>query len=64
MIDSGLYIVLNGGTVAANIFKSYDPLTGIWTALTTTGLPATIGTDAKMVCTPSNEAFATGTATA
>ena len=64
IIDSWLYIILNGGTVAANIFKSYDPLTGIWAALTTTGLPATIGTDAKMVCTPSNEAFATGTATA
>lgn len=64
IIDSGLYIVLNGGTLAAGILKSYDPLTAIRTSLTQTGLPGTINVDAKLVATPSNEAFATGTATA
>ena len=54
---------MNAGTIAAGIFKSYDPITGVWTSLTTTGLPATWGTDGRLVLTPSDDVFATGTAT-
>lgn len=64
VVEVGRFVVLNAGTVAANIFKTYNPITGQWVALATTGLPATIGTDAKLVATPSNDIFATGTATA
>lgn len=60
MVETGLFLVMNAGTIAANIFKSYDPLTGVWTALTTTGLPAAWGTDGRMVVTPSSDGvFAT-----
>ncbi|MFA6295530.1 MAG: hypothetical protein WC666_03890 [Candidatus Paceibacterota bacterium] len=62
--QTGTFYVLNAGTVAANIFKSFDTATGVTTALGTTGLPATIGTDAKLIATPSYVgAYATGTAT-
>lgn len=63
-IDTGRFIIMNGGTIAAGIFKSYDPLTGVITSLGTTGLPATWATDGKLVVTPSDDVFATGTATA
>lgn len=64
-----VWYVLNAGTTAANIFKKYDYATNTWTALQQTGLPATIGTDGKLVSTPSwidtsIVSFATGTATA
>lgn len=63
-ISSGSFFVMNAGTVAANIFKRYDIATGTWTALTTTGLPATWGTDGRMVI-PYNRVstFDSGTAT-
>lgn len=64
VIDTGLFIIMNAGTIAAGIVKSHDPLTGVTTSLGTTGLPATWGTDGRLVTTPSDDAFATGTATA
>jgi hypothetical protein len=49
-------------------FKKYDFATNTWTTLTITGLPASFGTDGRLVSTPSwlntdYKAFATGTAT-
>jgi hypothetical protein len=63
------WYVLGAGTLAAGSFKVYDFATNVWTTLTITGLPATIGTDCKLVSTPSRMDldvldFATGTATA
>jgi hypothetical protein len=63
------FFVLGAGTLAAGSFKSYDFATNTWTTCTITGLPATIGTDAKLISTPgwlddTYNAFATGTATA
>ena len=63
------FYVLNAGTLAANIFKKYCFCTNTWTALTQTGLPATISTDSKLIATPSwvdsdYLNFASGTATA
>lgn len=63
VINTGLFYVMNAGTIAAGIFKSYDPLTGVVTSLATASLPATWGTDGAMITTPSTVAFATGTAT-
>lgn len=64
-IDSGVYYVLNAYTaLASGVFKSYDVATGTVTTLATTGLPATWGTDGRMISTPSYVgSFATGTAT-
>jgi hypothetical protein len=64
-----VWYVINAGTLAANIFKKYCFATNTWTALTQTGLPATISTDSKLIATPSwmdNDYlnFASGTATA
>jgi hypothetical protein len=64
------YYVLGAGTLAAGSFRVYDFATNAWTTLTITGLPATWGTDGRMVATPSyadngvEVNFATGTATA
>ncbi len=63
VIETGRYFVMCAGTVAANIFKAYDVLTGTWTALANAGLPGSWGTDGKLVATPSNDIFASGTAT-
>lgn len=63
VIDTGRFFVLCPGTLAAGSFKSYDPLTSTWTSLSITNLPATWGTDGRMLCTPSNDTFATGTST-
>jgi len=63
------YYVLGAGTLASGSFKVYDFATNAWTTLTQTGLPATWGTDGRMIATPSyvdngvDLAFATGTAT-
>lgn len=63
------YYILNAGTLASGSFKVYDFATNTWTTLSQTGLPATLGTDAKLVATPSfadnglDVNFATGTAT-
>jgi hypothetical protein len=63
------WYVLCAGTLAANIFKYFDFALNTWTALTQTGLPATISTDSKLIATPSMSggeftSFASGTATA
>lgn len=63
------WYVLNAGTIASGSFKYYDFALNTWTTLSTTGLPASWGSEGKMVATPSradqNEqiTFATGTAT-
>jgi hypothetical protein len=62
------WYVLSAGTLAVNAFKWYDFATNVWTAGTITGLPATVGTDGRLVATPSwmdsgFVAFASGTAT-
>jgi hypothetical protein len=62
------WYVLGAGTLAAGSFKVYDYATNTWTNLSITGLAATIGTDSKLIATPSIvdgafKQFATGTAT-
>jgi hypothetical protein len=63
------FFVFGGGTLAAGTFKRYDFATNTWVTLANTGLPASFGTDGRLVSTPSwidtgYKAFATGTATA
>lgn len=63
------YYVLCPGTLASGSFKVYDFALNTWTTLSITGIPATWGTDGKLVATPSfgddgdDVNFATGTAT-
>lgn len=62
------FYVLNAGSQSATSFKKYDFATNTWTALAYLGLPATIGTDARLVATPSwtdgeSHPLVTGTAT-
>lgn len=64
VVDTGVFFVLGAGTLAAGSFRSYDTLTGTWTSLTITGLPATWGADGAMTCTSGVSQFASGTATA
>lgn len=63
VIDTGLFVIMNAGTTAAGIFKSYDPLTGVVTSLGTTNLPATWATEGRLISTSSSDVFATGIAT-
>ena len=63
------FFVLGAGTLAANAFKRYDFATNTWVALSIVGLPATVGTDGRLIATPStvdgaDNVFASGTATA
>jgi hypothetical protein len=63
-----VWYVVGAGTLATGSFKKYDFATNTWGTLSNTGLPATLGTDGKLVSTPSwidsaNSNFATGTAT-
>jgi hypothetical protein len=63
------FFAFGGGTLGTGSFKRYDFATNTWVTLANTGLPATFGTDGKLVSTPSwidtgYKAFATGTATA
>lgn len=64
------WYVLGAGTLAAGSFRVYDFATNTWTTLSNTGLPATVGTDGKLIATPSygdngvDIRFANGTATA
>lgn len=63
------WYLLGSGTLASGSFKTYDFATNTWTTLAHAGLSATIGTDGKLIATPSmvdgaTVAFATGTATA
>ena len=65
IVDTGRIFVLCAGTLAAGSFKEFDVATGTWSGnLAITGLPASWGTDGKMVATPSHVTYATGTATA
>lgn len=64
-VSTGRYYILNAGTNANGIFKSYDPLTATITSLGYSGLP-NMGTDGKMTTTSSyiNNAYnLSGTAT-
>jgi len=68
-IIAPVFYVLGAGTLAAGSFRKYDFATNTWTTLSITGLPASIGTDGRLVSTPSwlnseFKSFATGTATA
>jgi hypothetical protein len=68
-IKAPVFYVVGSGTLAAGSFRKYDFATNTWTTLSQTGLPATIGTDGRMVGTPAwidtgFKSFATGTATA
>jgi hypothetical protein len=64
-----VFFVLGAGTLASGSFKRYDFATNTWVTLANTGLPASIGTDGRLVSTPAwidsgFKSFATGTATA
>jgi len=64
-LETGRVFVLNAGTFAAGSFKEWDWATCTWGSnLAITNLPATWGTDGKLICTPSHVQYATGTATA
>ena len=63
-ISSGSFFVLCPGTLASGSFKRYDIATGTWVTLTQTGLPATWGTDGRMVIPYiRTDSFDSGTAT-
>lgn len=64
-----VWYVVGAGTLASGSFRKFDYGTNSWTTLSNTGLPATLGTDGRLVSTPSWMGsdylqFATGTATA
>jgi hypothetical protein len=68
-IKAPVFYVLGAGTLAAGSFRKYDFPTNTWTTLAITGLPASIGTDGRLISTPAwidngFKSFATGTATA
>jgi len=48
-ISSGSFFVLATGTLASGSFRRWDIATAAWSTLTITGLPATWGTDGRMV---------------
>lgn len=51
-VGSGRFFCMNAGTTAAGSWKTFDIATYAWQAnLTTTGLPATFGTDGRVVST-------------
>jgi hypothetical protein len=62
------FFTFGGGTLASGSFKRYDFATNTWVTLANTGLPASFGTDGRLISTPSwidrgYKAFAIGTAT-
>lgn len=63
------FYVLNAGTLASGSFKVYCYALNTWITLTQANLPATVGTDGRLIATPSYGAngdaitFASGTAT-
>lgn len=63
VVESGLFTIINAGVQAVGSVKTFDPLTFLWTTISQTGLPATISNDSRLVVTPSNDIFATGTST-
>lgn len=63
-ISSGSFFVIGTGTLAATSFRRYDVATGAWSSLTNTGLPATWGTDGRMVSPYTRgDSYDSGTAT-
>jgi len=63
-----VWYVVGAGTLAAGSFRKYDFATNTWTTLAITGLAASLGTDGKLISTPSwvdsgYVAFGSGTAT-
>lgn len=48
-LSTGRFYILMPGTLTATSFRQYDVATGVWTSCTNTGLPASWGTDARMV---------------
>lgn len=67
-LSTPVWYVMGAGTLAAGSFRKYDFATNTWTTLANTGLPATLGTDGKLITTPSwmdtgYLSFVTGTAT-
>lgn len=61
---TGRFYYFNAGTLSASSFKVYDLALNTWSSLSITGLPATWGTDGKLISTPGEVAnFAVGTAT-
>lgn len=65
-ISSGRFHVVSAGTLAAGSHKAFDIATMSWSGnLSITGLPATLGTDGRMVhAFRLNEVFETGLASA
>lgn len=65
-VGSGRFFCMNAGTTAAGSWKTFDTATYAWQAnLTTTGLPATFGTDGRAVSTAKlAQILQNGTATA
>ena len=63
VVESGLFTIINAGVQAVGSVKTFDPLTFLWTTISQTGLPATISNDSRLVATPSDDVFATGTST-
>jgi len=62
------FFVLGAGTLAAGSFRRYDFATNSWITLAHSGLPATTGTDGRLMATPAwidsgFRSFASGTAT-
>jgi hypothetical protein len=60
---TGRFYVLNAGTLAAGAFRYFDYALKTWVSLAIASLPATIGTDSRLVGTSSmlSGVFATGT---
>lgn len=63
VVSTGRFFIWNAGTMSSTSFRSYDPLTNVWTSLSITNAPTSWGTDGKMVVTPSYDMFASGTTT-
>jgi hypothetical protein len=63
VLDTQVFYVMSAGTLATGSFKSYDVFTSTWTNLAIAGLPATWGTDARMVATPSAHIYSSGAVT-
>lgn len=63
VIRSGRFYALVAGTLAAGYFRYFDFASFTWTNLSVTGLPATWGTNGRMVA-PCCTVFSTGAVTA
>ena len=64
VLSTGRFFIMNAWTIAAWIFKSFDIATWVVTSLWTTNLPATWGTDGKLISTNHSDiSFVSWTAT-